>query len=82
MAVWKKDLGKSTEQLIIDEWGEEIGTKIIQCFNDCMQANKNKSQVEQCLSKCLEEEIAKQDIKPEEITKMMDLMSNYETIGK
>lgn len=81
MVGWKKDLEKSTKDLIIDNWGEELGNKILNCFKDCMKEDKDQSQVEECLAKCLEQEIAAEEITLPDITKMMDLMSHYETIG-
>lgn len=81
MVGWKKDLKKSTKDLIIQNW-KELGNKIIKCFKDCMKQDKDQSQVEECLARCLEQEIAAGEITRPDITKMMDLMSNYETIGK
>ncbi|MFW9819966.1 MAG: hypothetical protein ACFFE5_10180 [Candidatus Thorarchaeota archaeon] len=79
---WKLDLKQSPANLIISRYGRNLGKKIVHVIQDSVAEEMEKEAIMRHLEEVFKKEIKEGTINKRNLVIIMDVMDNYETIGR
>jgi hypothetical protein len=79
---WKLNLKQSPAKLIKTTYGKALGKKIIREIKVSIAKEKEKEAIMRHLNEVFEKDIAAGTIDKRNLMVIMDVMDNYETIGR
>lgn len=79
---WNLNLKESPAKLIKSTYGKTIGKKIIRVIKDSMAKEMEKEAIMRHLEEVFKKEITDKKIDKKNLAVIMDVMDNYETIGR